>query len=358
MSLAPPTSRTVFHRLRVGAVEALADDAVAVTFEVPAELAAVYDFAPGASLTLRRVVDGVEHRRSYSICAPVGDPLRIGVREIPAGLFSRWLVREVRPGDEVEVAPPGGTLRCHPAEGGRHLCIAAGSGITPMLSVAASVLRHPDAEVTLVYGNRSTASVMFAEELADLKDRHPARVELLHVLSREPREVDLLSGRVDGPRLRQLLGSLVDVAALNHVWLCGPYPMILVAREVLAELGVPGEKVHAELFHVDEAPPELHHADAAVEGAVSEVTVVLDGRSTTSSVARGATLLDSAQRVRGDLPFACRGGVCGTCRARVVSGDVQMVRNYALEEHEVAADFVLTCQSFPTSDAVTLDFDA
>ncbi|MGN0065457.1 MAG: 1,2-phenylacetyl-CoA epoxidase subunit PaaE [Nocardioides sp.] len=358
MSLAPAVSRTEFHALRVSSVEALTDDAVAVTFEVPGGLAGTYDFAPGASLTLRRVVDGVEHRRSYSICAPVGQPLRIGVREIPDGLFSRWLVHDVRPGDEVEVAPPGGTLRCDPSEGGRHLCIAAGSGITPMLSVAASVLAHPDAQVALVYGNRSTASVMFAEELADLKDRHHARFELLHVLSREPREVDLLSGRVDGPRLRRLLEALVDVGTLDHVWLCGPYPMILTAREVLAELGVPGAKVHAELFHVDEPPPELHHADAALEGASSDVTVILDGRSTTSPMPRGTTLLDSAQRVRGDLPFACRGGVCGTCRARVASGEVEMVRNYALEEHEVAADFVLTCQSFPTSDAVTLDFDA
>jgi ring-1,2-phenylacetyl-CoA epoxidase subunit PaaE len=199
---------------------------------------------------------------------------RVGVREIPDGLFSRWLVRDVRPGDRVEVQTPSGRFRVDEAiraEGGRHLCIAAGSGITPMLSIAGTVLAHPDASVTLLYGNRTTGSVMFAEELADLKDRYPARFNLVHVLSREPRNVDLFSGRLDVDRIRQLVDVLVPLADVDHVWLCGPFPMVTATRELLGSLGVPSSKVHVELFHVDEPPPELHHAEAVVEGDTSSV---------------------------------------------------------------------------------------
>lgn len=347
-----------FHTLTVSDVEQLTDDAAAVTFELPADLRDVFDFAAGQSLTLRRVVDGVEQRRSYSICAPAGSAPRIGVREVPDGLFSSWLVREVRPGDRVEVLPPSGSFRADPAQGGRHLCIAAGSGITPMLSIMSTVLGNPDARVTLLYGNRTTSSVMFAEELADLKDAHHDRLELVHVLSREPRDVELFSGRLDGDRLRDLLTLVVPVGDLDHVWLCGPFGMLTEARAVLAELGVPAERVHVELFWVDEPPPELRHPDRVVEGATSSVTVILDGRSTTDPMPQDERLLDAAQDVRADLPFACKGGVCGTCRAKVRSGEVDMVRNYALEPEEVAAGFVLTCQTFPVSDEVTVDFDA
>ncbi|WP_423465121.1 1,2-phenylacetyl-CoA epoxidase subunit PaaE [Promicromonospora sp. MS192] len=350
--------RTAFHTLTVRDVERLTDDAAAVTFDLPAGLRHVFDFAAGQSLTLRRVVDGVEHRRTYSICAPVGSPPRIGVREVPDGLFSAWLVHDVRPGDRVEVQAPSGRFRVDPAAGGRHLCIAAGSGITPVLSITATLLRNPDARVTLLYGNRTTASVMFAEELADLKDAHHDRLDLVHVLSREPRDVDLFSGRLDADRLRALLTLVVPVGDVDHVWLCGPLGMQDGARAVLAELGVPADRVHVELFWVDEPPPQLRHADRVADGATSQVTVVLDGRSTTSAMPRDTRLLDAAQEVRADLPFACKGGVCGTCRARVREGEVDMVRNYALEESEVAAGFVLTCQSFPVSDEVVVDFDA
>ena len=347
-----------FHTLTVTDVEQLTDDAAAVTFDLPDELRDVFDFAAGQSLTLRRTVAGVEQRRSYSICAPAGSAPRIGVREVPDGLFSTWLVREVRPGDRVEVLPPSGSFRADPAQGGRHLCIAAGSGITPMLSIMATVLGNPDARVTLLYGNRTTSSVMFAEELADLKDAHHDRLDLVHVLSREPRDVELFSGRLDGDRLRDLLTLVVPVGDMDHVWLCGPFGMLTEARAVLAELGVPNERVHFELFWVDEPPPELRHPDRVVDGATSEVTVILDGRSTTSAMSQDKRLLDAAQEVRADLPFACKGGVCGTCRAKVCAGEVDMVRNYALEPEEVAAGFVLTCQTYPVSDEVTVDFDA
>jgi ring-1,2-phenylacetyl-CoA epoxidase subunit PaaE len=355
----PRTRRSApFRALTVAAVEPVTDDSVAVTFEVPDTLREEFAFCAGQSVTLRRLVDGEEHRRSYSICAAVGAPLRIGVRTIPDGLFSHWLAREVRPGTRIEVQPPAGSFRADPDLGGRHLCIAAGSGITPMLSIASTVLAHPEAEVTMLYGNRTSASVMFAEELADLKNRYGPRFELVHVLSREPRDVELFSGRLDGDRLRRLLTLLVPVADLDHVWLCGPFGMLADARTVLAELGVPEERVHVELFYVDEPPPEVRHVDPALEGVTSDVTVVLDGRSTTTPMLRDRPLLDSAQRTRADLPFACKGGVCGTCRARVCAGKVDLRRNYALSDEEVARGFVLTCQSYPVSDVVTVDFDA
>jgi ring-1,2-phenylacetyl-CoA epoxidase subunit PaaE len=352
-------SRTApFHTLTVAGVERLTDDAVAVTFDVPEELAEAFAFEAGQSLTLRRTIDGVEHRRSYSICAPAGSRPRIGVREIPDGLFSAWLVHEVMPGAEIEVQTPTGSFRADPAAGGRHLCIAAGSGITPMLSIASTVLGHPEAEVTLLYGNRTSGSVMFAEEIGDLKNLHGPRFQVVHVLSREPRDVELFSGRLDADRLRRLLGALVPVGSMDHVWLCGPFAMINDAREVLTELGVPADRVHFELFYVDEPPPELHRAGPVVSGETSDVTVVLDGLSATAPMPRDQTILDAAQTARSDLPFACKGGVCGTCRALVRDGEVDMRRNYALEQAEVEAGFVLTCQSYPVSDCVTVDFDA
>ncbi len=354
----PRAGRADFHPLTVAAVERLTDDSAAVTFDVPEELRETFAFEAGQSLTLRRTIDGQEHRRSYSICAPAGARPRVGVREIPDGLFSSWLVRGLSVGDVVEVQPPTGSFRADPSQGGRHLCIAAGSGITPMLSIASTVLTHPDAQVALLYGNRTTGSVMFAEELADLKNRYGPRLDLVHVLSREPRDVELFSGRLDADRLRRLLTALVPVAGLDHVWLCGPFGLIADARSVLEELGVAPDKVHFELFYVDEPPPELHRPDAVVEGEVSEVTIVLDGRTTTAPMPKGLTVLDGAAATRHDLPFACKGGVCGTCRAHVSEGEVDMRRNYALDDDEVERGYVLTCQTFPVGDAVTVDFDA
>jgi ring-1,2-phenylacetyl-CoA epoxidase subunit PaaE len=354
----PRPPRPVFHSLTVSAIEHLTDDSVAVTFEVPGELKPLYDFRAGQSLTLRRIIDGQEHRRSYSICAPAGTRPRVGVRQIPDGLFSTWLAEDVQVGDTVEVQPPTGSFQADPAVAARHLCIAAGSGITPMLSIVASVLTNPDSQVTLLYGNRTTRSVMFAEELADLKNQYGARLDLVHVLSREPRDVDLFSGRLDADRLRRLLSVLVPVRALDHVWLCGPFGLIADARAVLEELGVDRSKVHYELFYVDEPPPELRRPVAVVEGDTSAVTIVLDGRATTAPMSRAQSILDSATATRSDLPFACKGGVCGTCRALVTEGEVDLRRNYALDDDEIARGFVLTCQSFPVSASVTVDFDA
>ena len=348
---------TGFHRLTVSGVERLCDDAVAVTFAVPAELRETFAFRPGQFLTLHREGE----RRSYSICAPVGAQPRVGVRRVDGGLFSEWLVDRLEPGDEIEVGPPAGTFTPELAAGTHHGLVAAGSGITPVLSIAASLLAaHPDTSVTLLYGNRRTDTVMFTEEIADLKNAYGPRLHLLHVLSREPTEADIVNGRLDADRLRTLLGALVDVEGVDHWWLCGPLGMTEDAVAVLGELGVDRKRVHRELFYVDEPPPEVHRAedDATATGEGSQVTVVLNGRSTELTVPRTVSVLDAAQKVRGDLPFACKGGVCGTCRARVTDGEVTMRRNFALEDEEVDAGFVLTCQTLPVSEKVTVDFDA
>jgi ring-1,2-phenylacetyl-CoA epoxidase subunit PaaE len=356
---APAKRRPRFHPLTVANVERLTDDAVAVTFDVPPDLAEDYAFQPGQALTLRRVDGDRDERRSYSICAPVGAPPRVGVREVPGGYFSSWLVHEVAPGDRVEVLPPSGTFTADLSTPADHVFVVAGSGITPALSLASTVLRDGESTVTVFYGNRRTNTVMFADELADLKDAHGTRLQLVHVLSREPRDAELTSGRLDGERLRTLVGTFTDAGHVDHWWLCGPHGMVADARALLDELGVPAERVHQELFYVDDVPPQpVRGDDETVEGPSSQVTVVLDGRSTTLALPRDVPVLDSAQRVRSDLPFACKGGVCGTCRARVTDGEVEMRRNYALEPKEVEAGYVLTCQTLPQSDAVTVDFDA
>jgi len=347
-----------FQTVRIAAVERICDDAAAVTFDIPESLEQEFAFRPGQSLTLRRIVDGQEQRRSYSICAAVGEKPRVGVREVPGGLFSGWLVRDVRVGDEVEIQTPSGTFAADPDVAARHVLIAAGSGITPVLSIAASVLANPGSHVTVLYGNRRSNSVMFAEELSDLKDTYGSRLELIHVLSREPRGVDMFTGRLDADRVRLLLESLVPVPAVDHFWLCGPFGMVTDAQQVLRDLGVPEERIHQELFFVEDVAPEpVQHAEVASTGPTSDVTVLLDGRSTTLTLPRDRSVLDSAQDSRDDLPFACKGGVCGTCRAKVTCGEVDMRRNYALEKSEVDAGFVLSCQSFPISDTVTVDYD-
>jgi len=347
--------KTEFHRLTVARVDPLTDDSAAVTFDVPSALAGRFAFAPGQSLTVRRG----DQRRSYSICAVRGRPPRIGVREVAGGAVSGWLVHEVRAGDVIDVQAPSGSFTPDLGTPGHHVLIAAGSGITPVLSIAGSVLAaQGKSSVTLLYGNRRSDSVMFADEIADLKDAYPERICLVHVLSREPQEVELFNGRLDTSKLRALLPVTVDVPAVDHWWLCGPFGMVEDAISLLTELGVPRSRIHRELFYVEDEPPEqATHAEADA-GPGAEVTVLLDGRRSTATVPAGTPILDGAQRVRPDLPFACKGGVCGTCRARLVAGEVTMRRNYALEQEELDAGYILTCQSLPASDQITVDYDA
>lgn len=354
----------VFHPLRVAEVERLTDDAVAITFAVPPELREDYAFTQGQHLTVRTEVGGVEVRRNYSICAPAtSGRLRIGVKRLAGGAFSGHATSALRVGDVVDVMTPTGRFftPLDPSRARHYCAVAAGSGITPVLSIVTTVLEvEPASTVTLVYGNRTTASVMFLDELADLKDRYPTRFRLVHVLSREPQEVELFTGRLDAAKLRRLLDTVVPAATVDEWFLCGPFAMVEQAREVLRDSGVAEANVHAELFHVDgEAPRESSAVDDVRAEGSSTVTVTLDGRASTLQVPRaGARILDAVLAVRADAPYACKGGVCGTCRAKVLTGQVAMDRNYALEPDELAAGFVLACQSHPVTDEVVLDFDA
>jgi ring-1,2-phenylacetyl-CoA epoxidase subunit PaaE len=353
--VAPVSRRTEFHQLAVERIEPLTGDSAAITLTVPADLADVFAFAAGQTLTVRCG----EERRTYSICAPVGSAPRIGVREVAGGAVSGWLVHSLKAGDTLEVQAPSGTFTPDLSVPGQHVLIAAGSGITPMMSIAASVLAaDASSTVTLLYGNRRSNTVMFADEVADLKDAYPARMQIVHVLSREPQEVELFSGRLDAARLTELLPVTVDVPGVDHWWLCGPFSMVTDAISVLRALGVDGARIHRELFWVGDDPPvAATHIDAPV-GAGASLTVILDGRTSTLTLPAGTPVLDGAQRVRPDLPFACKGGVCGTCRAKVTTGAAAMRRNYALEPHEIAAGYVLTCQALPQTDEITIDYDA
>ncbi|MEV0425238.1 1,2-phenylacetyl-CoA epoxidase subunit PaaE [Micromonospora sp. NPDC050495] len=371
----PVRRRPVFHPLPVAAVDRLTDDAVAVTFAVPEELRETFAFSAGQHLTVRRVAGdgltgaagtgGAEVRRSYSICSTPDElarhgRLRIGVREVPGGAFSAYACGALRGGDTVEVLPPLGhfTTAFAPDRARRYGAVVAGSGITPVLALVATALAvEPASTFTLVYGNRTANTVMFAEELADLKDRYPTRLHLVHVLSREMGESALLSGRIDADRLTRLLDTIVPGDAIEEWFLCGPYGMVVDAKAVLAGRGVPDAAVHTELFHVD-APPEPVRRPADEPGTGAEVTIVLDGRSSSFTMGRDERVLDAALKVRGELPYACKGGVCSTCKAKVVAGEVTMARNYALEPDELAAGYVLTCQSSPVTDKLTVDYDA
>ncbi|HEX5596291.1 MAG TPA: 1,2-phenylacetyl-CoA epoxidase subunit PaaE [Micromonosporaceae bacterium] len=363
----PVRRRPVFHPLPVAAVDRLTDDAVAITFAVPAELRPVFTFRAGQHLTVRRFdgPGGEEVRRSYSICSTPGDlaergHLRIGVKQIPDGAFSQFAATELNTGDVVDVLPPLGqfTTDFDPARTRHYAAVAAGSGITPVLSlVAAALAVEPASTFTLVYGNRYARSVMFAEELADLKNRYPTRLHLIHVLSREPGEAPLLSGRIDADRLNRLLDTLVPAECIDEWFLCGPYGLVTEARRVLADRGVAEKAVHTELFHVDE-PPAPPKQPVSAEAGDTRVTIILDGRTSSFQMGRDDRVLDAALTVRGELPYACKGGVCSTCRAKVVEGEVTMARNYALEPDELAAGYVLTCQSSPLTDRLVIDYDA
>lgn len=346
--------------LRVAAVDRLTADAVAVTFEVPEELSAGYRFRPGQHLTLRRVLDGQDLRRTYSVCASAASgPLRVAVKRLPGGAFSTWANDDLRAGDEVEVLPPGGSFgpALDPSRSRRYGLVGGGSGVTPLLSIAATALEvEPGSDVVLLLGNRTQRDVMFLEELSDLKDRWPERLQVVHVLSREEQESDLLSGRLDRPRLERLLASLVPVEDVDEWYLCGPFGLVTEGRAALLAAGADPAQVHVELFHADAPPPRPARPPGQAAGT-SVVEAVLNGRTTRVELERdGDAVLDALLAVRPDAPYACKGGVCGTCRARCVEGTVQMDVNYALEPDELAAGIVLTCQARPTSDRVRLEF--
>jgi ring-1,2-phenylacetyl-CoA epoxidase subunit PaaE len=345
----------------VTAVDRLTDDAVAVSLFVPEPLRETFAFQAGQHLTVRLDSDGAEIRRSYSLCSTPGrlagsGLLRVGVKRVVGGVFSTFANAELAIGHTVGVLPPLGhfTTPFDPARRRRYVAVVAGSGITPVLSLLATGLEvEPEASWTVVYGNRYTRSVMFLDELADLKDRYPARLNVVHVLSREPRDAELLSGRIDAERLPRLLAAFAPEA--DEYFLCGPYGMVRAAQEFLA--GAPrGPLVHSELFYAGDLP-ESDPVAGEESGTRSRVTIRLDGRSTDVDVSGDERILDAALRVRPELPYACKGGVCSTCKARVVDGRVRMARDYALEPEELAAGYVLTCQASPLTERVVVDYD-
>ncbi|MEH0545541.1 2Fe-2S iron-sulfur cluster-binding protein [Streptomyces sp. B21-105] len=349
-----------FHRLPVAAVDRLTDDSVALTFTVPEELREEYRHAPGQHLALRRLADGAEIRRTYSICSAAPDAsgegprtLRVGVRLVEGGAFSTYALKEINVGDELEVMTPAGRFTLAPAPG-LYAAVVGGSGITPVLSIVSTLLaREPRARFCLIRSDRTAASTMFLEDVADLKDRYPERLHLVTVLSREEQQAGLPSGRLDQARLTALLPALLPVTDVAGWFLCGPYGLVQGAERTLRELGVARTRIHEEIFHVDDATPTARPAAPAH----ATVTARLDGRGGSWPVHDGESVLETVLRNRPDAPYACKGGVCGTCRAFLVGGEVRMDRNFALEPEETEAGYVLACQSHPLTEAVEVDFD-
>ncbi len=333
-----------------------------ITFDVPSELAPEYDFVQGQHLTIRTSMAGDDVRRSYSICAPAkSGQLRIGVKVLPGGHFSGFAAGSLAAGDVLDVMTPSGRFHTplDPANRKHYCAIAAGSGITPIISIVATTLdQEPNSRVTLLFANRTSRTVMFLEELEDLKDRYPDRFHLVHVLSREPQEAELLSGRLDAARLTKINETLVPIETVDDWFLCGPFEMVVDLRAALVEQGADPLHVHTELFHVEIKPP-TRQPTVADAGEGSHVTITLDGRASSFRLkSNDVSVLEASLRERADAPFACKGGVCGTCRAKLVEGQVEMDTNYALEPEELADGYVLTCQSHPTTERVVVDFDA
>ena len=348
-----------FHPLPV-TVRRETDESVRVSFAVPADLRDTFRHVPGQHLVLRAILDGEDVRRSYSICtSPSVGELSVGIKRIPGGRFSTWATTALSTGDTLEVMAPIGEFGYAPDPEccGHYVALAAGSGITPVLSILTATLEtEPASRATLIYGNRTAGSIMFLEDIEALKNRFPDRFSVVHVLSREPHEIPLFEGRIDPAKIRSLAGSLLDVADVDHWFLCGPLDMVEDATATLGELGVPAERIHSELFFDQriEAPPAQDEEPA--NGV--RLTVTLDGRSSVVVVdPDGPSLLDYARSVRAEVPFACKGGMCATCKAKVICGEVRMTKNYALADAEVAEGFVLTCQAHPVGGDVTLSFD-
>ena len=351
-----------FHTLRVSDVRRETPDCVSVAFEVPEEYREDYAFTQGQHLTLRREIDGEDVRRSYSICVGKDDgEIRVAVKKLAGGTFSTYVNEELKKGDELEVMPPQGRFFTPIAvENDKHyLALVAGSGITPVMSIIKTVLaREPKSRFTLVYGNRSVGSIIFRDQLNDLKSRFPDRLHLIHVLSREQRESEIFNGRIDAEKLRNLATHLIPMTRIDEVFLCGPQAMIEELRDALRdEHQIPASSIHLELFGTDTPKKPMVHDDAD-SGATRTVDVVSDGKRVRLNLTEhGQPILDAALAAGADLPFACKGGVCCTCRAKVLEGEVTMDVNYALEADELAQGFVLTCQAHPATDHVVVDFD-
>jgi len=354
-----------FHKLKIREVMPETADAVSVAFEVPPALRDAYRFRQGQFLTLREIVDGEDVRRSYSVCCGVHDyaqhgELRVAIKRIDGGRFSNWANEHLKPGREIDVMTPDGRFftELDPDRRRNHVGFAGGSGITPMLSLIKTTLAsEPHSTFTLVYGNRTVASVMFLEALEELKNRYMDRLRLFHVLSDEPQEAELFSGLLDEPKCRALLESVVPASGIDEAFICGPAPMMDAAERALLAAGVPAAHIHVERFGTPAAGAPAKRKPIA-DGPVAHVTIVVDGKARRLEVPfDGQPILDAGLAAGANLPYACKGGVCCTCRAKVLEGEVRMEKNYTLEAHEVAAGFVLTCQAHPITDRVVVSYD-
>jgi ring-1,2-phenylacetyl-CoA epoxidase subunit PaaE len=353
-----------FYPLTVAKVKHETRDAIAVTFDVPQNLKQAFQYRQGQHLTLRAMIDGEDVRRSYSICAAVQDEqLRVAIKRVPGGLFSTWANECIRPGVTLDVMPPEGrfNLPLEPETRRHYLAFAAGSGITPILSIVkTTLLAEPHSRFTVLYGNRASSSVIFRDELAELKDVYMERLNLVYVMSREQQDIDLFNGRITHDKCRQLFQHWLRVEDVDYAFICGPEDMMHGVSNALQEAGMPSARIRIELFAAGAArevrqPRSQYGAEARHQ---TEVTVIMDGNHASFTMDKDKeSLLDAGLRAGIDMRYSCKGGVCSTCRCKVLEGTVDMDVNYALEDYEVARGFVLSCQSFPVTDRVVVDFD-
>jgi ring-1,2-phenylacetyl-CoA epoxidase subunit PaaE len=348
----------VFHQLRVIEVTPLTDDAVAVSFDVPGHLREAFSFAAGQHVTVKADIDGADVRRSYSICSNANeDKLRIGIKRLSGGAFSQWATTDLAAGTVLDVMPPVGEFTVTPRPI-RYGAVAAGSGITPIISLVSTTLEaEPGCRWTVIFGNRGADSVMFLDELEGLKDRYPHRLQIVHVLSREQAAMPLFSGRIDGPKLEELLDRVVGPDLPEEWFLCGPYEMVMAAREVLGGRGFDPGQIHDELFFAGPLDPATLPPEPEDQAGTVSLHLTLDGRSTSTRMSPESSILDAALRVRRELPYSCKGGMCASCKARVVEGEVRMDKNWALVASELADGYVLTCQAHPLTESVTVNYD-
>jgi ring-1,2-phenylacetyl-CoA epoxidase subunit PaaE len=353
-----------FHPLRVREVQPDTDEAVIVSFDVPAELQDQFRFTQGQYLTLRALRNGEDLRRSYSICAGVDDPcLRVGIRKVPGGAFSAWAHTGLKVGDTIEVMPPQGRFHVPlDANAERHyLAVAGGSGITPILSIMKTVLaREPKSRVTLVYSNRRPSTTMFKEEIEDLKNRYLTRLSLHHVFTQEHVDAPLYAGRLTREKLAQFFATVIDPGSIDHAFVCGPFQMNDEVEAALREAGLRDKQIHIERFGAPVGNPAeaMQHAAAPEDADNAKIEIIRDGLTREIQFRKSdPSILDAAAAAGMDVPYSCKSGVCSTCRAKVLEGQVRMDRNFALDKAEVAAGFVLTCQAHPLTERVVVSFD-
>jgi ring-1,2-phenylacetyl-CoA epoxidase subunit PaaE len=351
-----------FFPLTVRAIRPETRDAFTVVFDIPPEFEDRFRYLQGQHVTLRAFIDGIEVRRSYSICSAVQDKLlRVAIKRVAGGAFSNWIVEHVKPGDTLEIMPPEGRFHVplSAAHQKQYVAFAAGSGITPVLSIIkTTLLTERKSCFTLFYGNRASSTILFRDELAELKDQYLDRFTLIHVMTREHQDVDLLNGRIDGEKAEQLIRHFCRVETIDDVFLCGPQEMVASVSARLKEIGFSAEHIKIELFTVAENEQQIRRKAAVIEyAAESQVTLIIDGSAQHFAMQRDQTILDAALAHGIDVRHSCKSGVCATCRAKLIDGQVDMDANYALEDYEVARGFILSCQSYPVSDHVTVDYD-